>query len=92
MRLLAGQPCDEIDLRALTLCWCDVYLRRFPVPERARKALFRYANGSGIEAEELEAQLDEYCTLQEPVPGVTGSRRHGLGGAGSGDFCGVAAQ
>ena len=39
-----------------------MYLRRFPVPERARKALFRYANGSGIEAEELEAQLDEYCT------------------------------
>ena len=59
--LQAGAP-DETDLRALTLCWCDVYLRRFPEPERARKALNRYARGSGIDVEDLDAQLDEYCT------------------------------
>ena len=60
--LLAGKSVDSTDLRALTLCWCDVYLRRFPIPERARKALFRFANSSGIAAEDLESQLAEYCT------------------------------
>ena len=59
---LVGRGADEYDLRALTLCWCDVYLRRFPVPERAKKALYRYAVGSGIVAEELENTLGEYCT------------------------------
>lgn len=60
-KILAGKRADSIDLRVLTLCWCDVYLRRFPVPERARKAVFRFANSAGISAEELESQLAEYC-------------------------------
>ena len=61
VRQLPGSRIDDADLRALTLCWCDVYLRRFPVPERAEKALCRYARGSGIDLPDLEAQLSEYC-------------------------------
>ena len=61
VRSLASGQIDAMDLRALTLCWCDVYLRRFPVPERAKKALYRYARSSGIDAEDLETQLADYC-------------------------------
>jgi hypothetical protein len=59
---LVGRPLDATDLRALTLCWCDVHLRSFPVPERASKALLRFAVGAGLEADELESQLFEYCS------------------------------
>jgi hypothetical protein len=58
---LSGQQLDAIDLRSLTLCWCDVYLPRFPIPERAEKALYRYARSLYIEAEDLELQLSDYC-------------------------------
>ncbi len=59
---LVGNPADEYDLRALALCWCDVYISRFPIPEHAEKALLRYALGAGIEAQELAEQLSEYCS------------------------------
>ena len=61
VRQLQAGVRDETDLRALTLCWCDAYLRRFPVPERAERALCRYAHGSGLDAPDLDAQLSEYC-------------------------------
>ncbi len=58
---LRYEALDEYDLRALALCWCDANISRFPVPERAEKALLRYARSAGIDAPELEEQLREYC-------------------------------
>ena len=58
---LRGAAVDEMDLRALTLCWCEVFLTRWPVPERAQKALFRYACGVGIQADRLAERLADYC-------------------------------
>lgn len=58
---LANREVDEFDLRALTVCWCDVFIARFPVPDRADKALFRYARGAGIDAEGLAENLSDYC-------------------------------
>lgn len=58
---LAGRRVEEADLRALTVCWCDVMIARFPVPERAERALLRFARGAGIEADTLEQQLSDYC-------------------------------
>ncbi len=52
---------DDYDLRALALCWCDANISRFPVPERAEKALLRYARSVGIDSQGLEAKLGEYC-------------------------------
>ncbi len=60
-RALSGRLVEPVDLRALTLCWCEVYLSRWPVPERAEKALFRYARGAGIDAEGLAELLSDYC-------------------------------
>ncbi|MEE4192831.1 MAG: hypothetical protein V2I66_14715 [Halieaceae bacterium] len=59
---LLGSVADEYDLRALALCWCDANISRFPAPERAEKALLRYARSAGIDAPELEEQLGEYCS------------------------------
>ncbi len=58
---LAGCRVEEIDLRALAVCWCDVYIARFPVPEQAEKALLRYARGAGIDADDLAEQLSDCC-------------------------------
>ncbi|MDJ0878532.1 MAG: hypothetical protein QNI86_07965 [Halieaceae bacterium] len=59
---LQAKTSDEYDLRALALCWCDANISRFPVPERAEKALLRYARSMAIDAPELEEQLTEYCS------------------------------
>lgn len=59
--VLAGRVVDEIDLRAFTVCWCDVFIARFPVPDRAEKALYRYARGAGIDGEELAEKLSDFC-------------------------------
>jgi hypothetical protein len=61
-RLLGATQFDDVDLRAVALCWCDVYLTRFPIPERASKALYRYSRGSGIECEGLEQLLADCCS------------------------------
>jgi hypothetical protein len=58
---LVDRSLDEIDLRALTVCWCDVFIARFPVPERAEKALFRYARSAGIDGENLAERLADCC-------------------------------
>ncbi len=59
---LMGTRVDDYDLRALALCWCDANISRFPMPERAEKALLRYALSVGIEAPDLAEQLSEYCS------------------------------
>jgi hypothetical protein len=58
---LVARVLDEIDLRALTVCWCDVFIARFPIPEQAEKALLRYARGAGIEVESQAEQLSDCC-------------------------------
>jgi hypothetical protein len=58
---LSAHTVSSLDLRALVLCWGEVYLPRFPIPSRAEKALYRFARGAGITAENLDAQLSEYC-------------------------------
>ena len=59
--VLALRDVEDIDLRALTLCWCEVFLTRWPVPDRAEKALYRYAFGSGIESEGMAQKLSDFC-------------------------------
>jgi hypothetical protein len=59
---LRGRAVDEMDLRALTVCWCEVFLARWPVPERAQMALYRFARGAGVQADQLSQRLAEYCS------------------------------
>lgn len=58
---LMGMAVEDVDLRALTVCWCEVFLTRWPVPERAEKALYRYACGNGITAEAMAEKLSAFC-------------------------------
>ena len=45
---LCQHPIDDIGLRALTICWCDVHLHKHPRPEQALGALLRFAQASQI--------------------------------------------
>ena len=59
---LSGRASDELDIRAVVICWSEVYLNTYPTPERAQRALAEFARRVHLEANNLERQLADCCS------------------------------